>query len=272
MRQRRIHPEKVLGTENPADLMTKYQDAKTIEKMMSKMGMEFPEGRAESAPKIDKAENGKVDSVQNEYKTNDENWTKKYEQADGGRKVVHPNYDYKKGEKLVASWADEVDDHDVPIDSLEEIEIGYSVDKSVDEAVHYKLREEKPLRNTPHELHYYYDEVVELNCDEEQSAEQAEVACESFEMNKPRPAYESPGTESTGRGEVQRYTGSSRGLGVSNSSGSHVPYVCIHMSCMMTMHVRVILCVYRSAYRRMQTSLCGSSDLSLKRLTATLTG
>ena len=44
-----------------------------------------------------------------------------------GRKVVYPNYDYKKGGKLVVSWADEIDDHGIPTGSLEEVENDYSV-------------------------------------------------------------------------------------------------------------------------------------------------
>ena len=48
-----------------------------------------------------------------------------------------------------------------------------------DDAAHYKLQEEIPLRDTPYELHYY-DSVVELGCDEEQPAEQAEKGLRYF--------------------------------------------------------------------------------------------
>jgi hypothetical protein len=41
---------KVLGSENPADIMTKYTDAKTLVKMLGLMGMRYLEGRHEIAP------------------------------------------------------------------------------------------------------------------------------------------------------------------------------------------------------------------------------
>jgi hypothetical protein len=41
---------KVLGTENPADVMTKYVDAKTLNKMVGLMNMRYLEGRSEIAP------------------------------------------------------------------------------------------------------------------------------------------------------------------------------------------------------------------------------
>ena len=49
VRQRRIHLEKVLGTENPADLMTKHLDQGSKDKMLGKMGISMEEGRAQSA-------------------------------------------------------------------------------------------------------------------------------------------------------------------------------------------------------------------------------
>ena len=52
VRQRRVHLEKVLGTENPSDLLTKHLDAKTIEKYMTKMGVVALEGRAGTAPEL----------------------------------------------------------------------------------------------------------------------------------------------------------------------------------------------------------------------------
>ena len=39
--------QKILGTENPADLMTKYLSREVIEKHMTKLGQEVREGRAE---------------------------------------------------------------------------------------------------------------------------------------------------------------------------------------------------------------------------------
>ena len=41
---------KVLGTENPADALTKYLDPVTMNKALDKMGVHFMEGRAASAP------------------------------------------------------------------------------------------------------------------------------------------------------------------------------------------------------------------------------
>ena len=41
---------KVLGSENPADMMTKHVSRETIEKHMRKCGLFWEDGRAESAP------------------------------------------------------------------------------------------------------------------------------------------------------------------------------------------------------------------------------
>ena len=41
---------KVLGSENPADMMTKHVSRETIEKHMKKCGLFWEDGRAESAP------------------------------------------------------------------------------------------------------------------------------------------------------------------------------------------------------------------------------
>ena len=54
VRQRRVHLEKVLGTENPADLMTKYLDQASMDKMLAKMGVSMADGRAASAPQTAK--------------------------------------------------------------------------------------------------------------------------------------------------------------------------------------------------------------------------
>ena len=50
LRQRRLGVGKVLGTENPSDLMTKHTDAKVLEGHVKSMGCEFAAGRAELAP------------------------------------------------------------------------------------------------------------------------------------------------------------------------------------------------------------------------------
>ena len=52
VRQRRVYLEKVLGTENPADLMTKHLDQKSIDKNLEKIGCRLLVGRAKSAPKL----------------------------------------------------------------------------------------------------------------------------------------------------------------------------------------------------------------------------
>ena len=41
---------KVLGADNPADVMTKYATRETLEKMIGRMGMAPMAGRAECAP------------------------------------------------------------------------------------------------------------------------------------------------------------------------------------------------------------------------------
>ena len=50
-----IRIEKVLGTENPADLMTKYLPAAKIQQYMEKLGQESREGRAEKSVKTEVA-------------------------------------------------------------------------------------------------------------------------------------------------------------------------------------------------------------------------
>ena len=45
-----VELEKVLGTENPGDVFTKYLDRSLLEKALGKMQVEFREGRPESAP------------------------------------------------------------------------------------------------------------------------------------------------------------------------------------------------------------------------------
>ena len=47
----RVLLEKVLGTENPADILTKYVDRGILTKALTFMGLEKREGRAKSAPK-----------------------------------------------------------------------------------------------------------------------------------------------------------------------------------------------------------------------------
>ena len=48
--------QKVLGTENPADLMTKYLPASKIDKYMAMLGQQSREGRADKSIKVAKPE------------------------------------------------------------------------------------------------------------------------------------------------------------------------------------------------------------------------
>ena len=52
LRERRVDLSKVLGTENPADMMTKPLDSKPLCKMMEKVGLVILEGRAAIAPQL----------------------------------------------------------------------------------------------------------------------------------------------------------------------------------------------------------------------------
>ena len=44
--------EKVLGIENPANLMTKHLDSKSVDKLMNKLRVHVVDGRAESGPQL----------------------------------------------------------------------------------------------------------------------------------------------------------------------------------------------------------------------------
>ena len=54
LREKRLHLHKVPGAENPGDMMTKALDAKTLDKLVEKVGMLQLEGRAKSAPQLTK--------------------------------------------------------------------------------------------------------------------------------------------------------------------------------------------------------------------------
>ena len=62
VRDKQIGLTKVKGTENPADLMTKFTDYATLEKLCAIMGLETRGGRAAAAPKV--AENARGEQVQ----------------------------------------------------------------------------------------------------------------------------------------------------------------------------------------------------------------
>ena len=52
VRQERLKLLKVLGNENPADAMTKYLDGPALLQAMSRMNLEYCDGRAASAPEL----------------------------------------------------------------------------------------------------------------------------------------------------------------------------------------------------------------------------
>ena len=52
LRERRLSLNKVKGTENPADAMTKFVDGQTLSKMLLKMNCLFEDGRAASTPQL----------------------------------------------------------------------------------------------------------------------------------------------------------------------------------------------------------------------------
>ena len=52
VRERRVVLEKVAGTENPADLMTKHLDRATLDKLIEKMNLKRVEGRSAMAPQL----------------------------------------------------------------------------------------------------------------------------------------------------------------------------------------------------------------------------
>ena len=52
LRQKRLGIQKVLGTENPSDAMTKFLDGVALSKMLGLMRCRFLEGRPESAPQL----------------------------------------------------------------------------------------------------------------------------------------------------------------------------------------------------------------------------
>ena len=61
LRERRLSINKVLGTENPSDAMTKFLDGNILAKMLNLMNCHFIEGRPESAPQL--AEDAAVEDV-----------------------------------------------------------------------------------------------------------------------------------------------------------------------------------------------------------------
>ena len=52
IRDGKVELLKILGTENPADVLTKYVDKKTMEAALTKLSLEFQEGRSQIAPNV----------------------------------------------------------------------------------------------------------------------------------------------------------------------------------------------------------------------------
>ncbi len=50
--EKRLSYQKVLGVDNPADLMTKYLNVETIDRHCNKLNVSFPGGRAAAAPNL----------------------------------------------------------------------------------------------------------------------------------------------------------------------------------------------------------------------------
>ena len=52
LKEKDLEVDKVLGTDNPADCLTKHLDRKTLDKHLAAMGLEYEAGRADSAPRL----------------------------------------------------------------------------------------------------------------------------------------------------------------------------------------------------------------------------
>ena len=68
----RIAYKKVLGTKNPADLLTKHLVGEIIDKHIEAIGQEFREGRAEAAPAVSSLELAAIESYTQSYWADDE--------------------------------------------------------------------------------------------------------------------------------------------------------------------------------------------------------
>ena len=74
-----MHIEKVPGSENISDVGTKHLDGPTLNKLLKLMGVEFAEGRAETAPEL-------VDQA------NDAKKVKWEDQSSAKKKIIEPNH------------------------------------------------------------------------------------------------------------------------------------------------------------------------------------
>ena len=111
VRQRRVMVEKVKGTENPADLMTKHLDGQNMDRMLKLLGVEAREGRAASAPKVivgdedekkDKGKRGAQGKVEKGQQVSSAAPPKEWGECEGRSSV-------SKGKDKKINWADELD-------------------------------------------------------------------------------------------------------------------------------------------------------------------
>ena len=58
VKNKELQLEKVLGLDNPADLLTKYLDSPAQDKHVHRIGLAAEDGRAASAPKLPKGDGG----------------------------------------------------------------------------------------------------------------------------------------------------------------------------------------------------------------------
>ena len=73
VRTKRVGVEKVPGTDNVADIGTKHLDGPNLDKLLKKLGVEFRDGRAVSAPGLvnkDKSESEKEQSSNEQHEPN----------------------------------------------------------------------------------------------------------------------------------------------------------------------------------------------------------
>ena len=52
LRDKDVTAEKILGADNPADILTKHVDSATLQKHLARMGLEYEQGRAYYAPEL----------------------------------------------------------------------------------------------------------------------------------------------------------------------------------------------------------------------------
>ena len=143
VRSKRIKLEKVLGTENPADLMTKYKGLKAMDDMLRKMGISCPGGRAESAPAVGgpapkpghkEDENGSGKAAKmvefdervkvKKFNVPEDGNSVKYEPSHGVKKPPTKRvYNFEAVDRAIGSWADATRDEEKDgIDNLEAVD------------------------------------------------------------------------------------------------------------------------------------------------------